>query len=142
MGDITNMLMVTGDSELLHEIITFVKEKSQYQCTNLSMSPNILSFSDLEIHLHEQTAYLHHKPVLMSHYEFQTLCFFAQHPGWVLSKEQIYEAVYHCEIPENIDNIVYCLIHNLRNKIETDTQHPQYIHTVRGVGYKFISPGE
>ncbi len=135
MSDMVNMLMIVGDSEFLQEVITFVKEKAQ--CTKLSMSPHVLSFSELEIHLHEQMVYVHHKPVLLTHYEFQTLCLFAKHPKWILTKEQIYEAVYHCEMPEDIDNLVYCLIHNLRNKIETDPQHPEYIHTVRGVGYKF-----
>lgn len=36
-----------------------------------------------------------------------------------------------------IDNIIYCLIRSLRKKLEPDPRHPRYIHTVRGVGYKF-----
>ena len=137
MDNMINMLMVTGNREFLHRIIAFVKEYSQCQCVDLSMYPNVLSFPDLEIHLCKQEVYLHHKPVLMTHYEFRALCYLAQHLERVLTKEQIYEAVYHCEILEDIDNIVYCLIHNLRKKLETDPQHPEYIHTIRGVGYKF-----
>ncbi|RRK34061.1 DNA-binding response regulator [Schaedlerella arabinosiphila] len=137
MRDVIKVLIIIGNSEILHEMITFLKEKSQYQSMNLSMPSNILSFSGLEIHLREQTVYLHHKSVPMTYYEFKALCFFVQHPKWVLTKKQIYEAVYHCGILEDIDNIVYCLIHNLRNKIEIDPRHPEYIHTVRGIGYKF-----
>lgn len=36
-----------------------------------------------------------------------------------------------------IHNIIYCLIRSLRKKLEPDPRHPRYIHTVRGVGYKF-----
>lgn len=32
----------------------------------------------------------------MSHHEFFTLLYLAQHPGWVFSKKQIYEAVWKC----------------------------------------------
>ena len=43
---------------------------------------------------------------------------------------------------EDIDNIIYCLIRNLRKKLETDPRHPEYIQTIRGVGYKFVIPEE
>lgn len=43
---------------------------------------------------------------------------------------------------EDIDNIIYCLIRNLRKKLETDPRHTEYIQTIRGVGYKFVIPEE
>ena len=35
------------------------------------------------------------------------------------------------------DHIVDVHIGNLRKKLETDPAHPQYLETVRGVGYRF-----
>lgn len=54
----------------------------------------ILASSDLKIHLKEQTVYRNGERVTMTHHEFFTLAYLAQHPGWVFSKEQIYEAVW------------------------------------------------
>ena len=53
----------------------------------------------------------------------------------VFTKEQIYEAVWK-ETPVSIDNTVMCLLSELRRKL-TLYSKKEYIHTVRGVGYKF-----
>ncbi|MCG4524954.1 helix-turn-helix domain-containing protein [[Ruminococcus] gnavus] len=37
----------------------------------------------------------------------------------------------------NCTNTVMCYISQLRKKLEPDPRHPKYIHTIRGVGYKF-----
>ena len=49
----------------------------------------ILASSDLKIHLKEQTVYRNGERVTMTHHEFFTLAYLAQHPGWVFSKEQM-----------------------------------------------------
>lgn len=41
------------------------------------------------------------------------------------------------EEPINCTNTVMCYISQLRKKLEPDPRHPKYIHTIRGVGYKF-----
>lgn len=45
--------------------------------------------------------------------------------------------LYNEELPESIDNIVYCLVSSMRKKIEPELKQCRYIKTVRGVGYKF-----
>ena len=50
MSDVIKVLMITGNSEILHEIITFLKENSQYQSMNLSMPSNTLTASASGIH--------------------------------------------------------------------------------------------
>lgn len=54
MSDVIKVLMITGNSEILHEIITFLKENSQYQSMNLSMPSNTLTASASGIHLLEE----------------------------------------------------------------------------------------
>ncbi|MCI8479017.1 MAG: helix-turn-helix domain-containing protein [Oscillospiraceae bacterium] len=52
----------------------------------------------------------------MSHYEFFALCFLAKHPGWVFSKQQIYEAVWND--PDGDGNAaVTNLISQIRKKL-------------------------
>lgn len=101
-----------------------------------------MCFHELEIHIKEQEVYRRGERVALSHQEFLVLCFLAEHPGWVCTKEQIYNAVYTDLNMDSIDNSVYCIVHSLRKKLEADPQHPEYIQTVRGVGYKFVIPEE
>lgn len=72
----------------------------------------------------------------LSSHEYSILCLLAQHPGWVLSKEQIFEAVWNME-SNSCFHAVTNAISRLRKKIEPNPQHPIYIQTVPGHGYKF-----
>lgn len=91
----------------------------------------ILASSDLKIHLKEQTVYRNGERVTMTHHEFFTLAYLAQHPGWVFSKEQIYEAVWQ-ETGDRCGTAVVNVISQIRRKLGEG-----YIRTVVGSGYKF-----
>jgi DNA-binding response OmpR family regulator len=67
--------------------------------------------------------------------EFDLLRLFMQHPGQVLSREQIMERIWGGEhyTLRTIDNFVA----RLRSKIEKNPDEPVHIETVRGVGYRF-----
>lgn len=91
----------------------------------------ILASSDLKIHLKEQTVYRNGERVTMTHHEFFTLAYLAQHPGWVFSKEQIYEAVWQ-ETGDRCGTAVVNVISQIRRKLGEG-----YIKTVVGSDYKF-----
>ena len=55
-----------------------------------------------------------------------------------VTKEQIYQAVWEEDFLLS-DNNIMAFIRKLRKKIEPDPEHPFYIQTVRGVGYRFNS---
>ena len=75
-----------------------------------------LSFLDFEIRLREQIVNKNNNQVPLSYREFTALRYLAEHPGWVFSKDQIYEAVYSEDSVGDIDNIIYCLLRGLRKK--------------------------
>lgn len=95
-------------------------------------SSDILTFHNLEIRINEQTVYHNGIPVPLTHHEFFTLLYLAQHPSWVLSKEQIYEAVWKAD-PEHCGAAVANVVYSLRLKIGDG-----YIDTVVGSGYRFV----
>ncbi|WAA11032.1 response regulator transcription factor [Fervidibacillus albus] len=72
--------------------------------------------------------------------EFQLLTFLAMHPNRVFSTEQLFQQIWG-EYGVNDFRTVMVHISNIRKKIEPDPNHPRYIQTVRGIGYKF-SPSE
>ena len=95
-------------------------------------SSDILTFSNLEIRINEQIIYHDNHPVPLTHHEFFTLLYLAQHPSWVLSKEQIYETVWKAA-PEHCGAAVANVVYSLRRKIGDG-----YIETVVGSGYRFV----
>ena len=101
------------------------------------MPKSVLRFHELEIHVKEQEVYRRVERVSLSYQEFCVLCFLTEYPGWVCTKEQIYNVVYDDEKFVDIDNAVYCLVRSIRKKLKKE-----YIQTVRGVGYKFMIPEE
>ncbi len=68
--------------------------------------------------------------------EFDLLFFLATNKGRVFTKKQIYTQVWEEEYAFD-DNNIMSFISKLRKKIEPDPDHPFYILTVRGVGYRF-----
>jgi phosphate regulon transcriptional regulator PhoB len=76
------------------------------------------------------------QPVKLSSHEFKLLQFFTSHPGHVYSRDQLLDHVWGDEAfvePRTVD----VHISRLRAAIEPDKENPQYILTVRGIGYKF-----
>ncbi|HTU34365.1 MAG TPA: response regulator [Candidatus Acidoferrum sp.] len=76
------------------------------------------------------------KAVAMSTLEFRLLYFLASRPDRVFTRDQLLDAVWGTErfvTPRSVD--VY--VRRLREKIEEDPEHPEYMKTVRGAGYKF-----
>lgn len=70
--------------------------------------------------------------------EFDLLLFLAMNKGKVYTKMQIYLQVWSDEYAFDDSNIM-SFVSKLRKKIEPDPEHPFYIQTVRGVGYRFNS---
>ena len=113
----------------MDRIMEIVKGKGSVEYARESIQ-NTLTFPDLEIHVHEQLVYQDRILIPMSHHEFFTLLYLAQHPNWVFSKEQIYKAVWK----ESGDGgaAVTNVMSQIRRKIGDS-----YIKTVIGSGYKF-----
>lgn len=101
-----------------------------------TLSSEKIECANLQILLPEKKVYRNGKEILLNRHEFDILVYLARHPGWIRSKEQIYEAVWMEEVM-NYENAVMWCISQLRKKLEPDPDRLQYIHTVKGMGYKF-----
>lgn len=117
-------------------LVTF--ENSSAPLAERSVSKS-MTFPGLTISLNEQLVYRDNKPLILTSKEFCTLVFLAQHPKWVHTAEEIYEAVWR-EHGEQCSNAVSKIIGRLRRKLTPDTPYGGYIHTISGQGYKFEIP--
>jgi DNA-binding response OmpR family regulator len=68
--------------------------------------------------------------------EFDLLTFLAQNPNHVFSKEELFREIWDME---SVGDIATVTVHikKIREKIEMNTNKPQYIETIWGVGYRF-----
>ncbi|MBL0385504.1 response regulator transcription factor [Tumebacillus sp. ITR2] len=69
--------------------------------------------------------------------EFELLHFLAKHTGRVMSRDHLLDKVWGYEFAGDT-RIVDVHISHLRDKLERDPKQPEYIKTVRGVGYKLV----
>jgi DNA-binding response OmpR family regulator len=79
---------------------------------------------------------VHGAPVQLTYVEFELLRTLASHPGRVYSRRMLLEALWGSadfRDPRTID----VHVRHLREKLEVDSRKPEYILTVRSVGYRF-----
>lgn len=74
--------------------------------------------------------------LFLSALEYKLLLVFLQHRGQVLSRDRLLEEIWDCAGDFVSDNTLTVYIKRLREKIEPEPQNPQYIRTVRGLGYR------
>lgn len=92
---------------------------------------------DLEIEVAARRVFVRGEEVMMTVKEFDILLYLAQRPNEVVPKEKIYAEVWQDEIGEGYYNSVAVYIRRIREKIERDSESPQLVETVWGVGYRF-----
>lgn len=93
-----------------------------------------LSVGDLTLDMVRHEARRAGNVIELTAKEFALLEYLMRHPGQVLSRTQIVDAVWRYDM-EALSNVVDIYIHYLRDKIDQGFSRP-LIKTVRGVGYK------
>ena len=96
---------------------------------------HILKVGDLVLDTQTLALKKREEEIFLTPMEYKILALFMKNPGMIFTKVQIYENT--CgEYVESDDNTIMVHISNLREKIEENPKNPQYIKTIRGVGYK------
>jgi len=96
---------------------------------------SIINNRDLRIDLDSHQVFLDGKLVNLTNVEFQILTLLAKNHGKVLSRLAILNHLWGSGYVGD-DRTIDVHIHNLRDKLEADSQKPNYIITVRGYGYR------
>lgn len=121
--------------ELLARIKTVLKRTVSTGAGMLD-TPKVIRVGDLQIDLLGHDVTVKGQSISLSSKEYELLRIMASHPGQVLSREQLLNLVWGNDFYGD-SRTVDVHIRWLREKIEVDPGEPEYILTVRGVGYKF-----
>jgi DNA-binding response OmpR family regulator len=98
-----------------------------------------LSAAGLVVDVDRRTVVANGSPVQLTYVEFEILRTLLAHPGRVYSRRMLLEALWGSadfRDPRTID----VHVRHLREKLEHDSSRPEYILTVRSVGYRFCDP--
>ncbi len=124
-----------GINELMARVNSLIR---RYTTLNSAVGANsdVMQFAGMVIDKANRIVSIENVPVDLTSKEFDLLVFLASNKGRVFTKKQIYTQVWEEDYAFDDSNIM-SFISKLRKKIEPDPEHPFYILTVRGVGYRF-----
>jgi DNA-binding response OmpR family regulator len=97
--------------------------------------PRPTVFGDVEVRRDQGVVLKRGVELSLTKTEFMLMCEFADHPGNVLSRDQLLERVWGYEYLGD-SRLVDAHIRRLRVKVEDHPDDPKLILTVRGIGYK------
>src|SRR5262249_49135856 len=89
----------------------------------------------LSIDLGTRDVRLAERPIQLTPREFDLLRILAEAAGRVVERQQILTGLFGNEFFGD-ERMLDTYVRRLRKKIEVDPDHPQYLPTVRGVGYR------
>ena len=119
--------------ELISRINAILRRKGKSQDSN----KKILKFKNISIHTLEARVFKNNEDIFLTSAEYKLLLILIQNKNMVLSRAQILEKLWDVTYDFINDNTLSVYIKRLREKIEDDSSKPQYILTVRGLGYKW-----
>jgi two-component system KDP operon response regulator KdpE len=99
-------------------------------------SPAKIQIDRLVIDFVDRTVSKGDKPVHLTPKELDLLRYFTQHPNQVISHRELLQAIWGPDYGSEVDYL-RVFIKNLRKKIETNPDSPEYITTEPWVGYRF-----
>jgi two-component system, OmpR family, alkaline phosphatase synthesis response regulator PhoP len=98
-----------------------------------------LRLGDTVIDFRRLRAFTGTQALILTDKEFEILRYLAERAGKIVSRDELLHLVWGYESPpvtRTVDNFIF----RLRQKIERDPRHPQFIHTVYGDGYRLTIP--
>jgi two-component system, OmpR family, alkaline phosphatase synthesis response regulator PhoP len=93
----------------------------------------------IRVHPTQREVFMGETAIDLTPKEFELLLFLCKHRGKVLSRQQLLHGVWDYHFLGDT-RIVDVHISHLRDKIETNARTPDYIMTIRNIGYKLTEP--
>ena len=118
--------------ELISRINAILRRKGKIQDNK-----KIIKFKNISIHTLEARVFKNDEEIILTSAEYKLVLILIQNKNVVLTRAQILEKLWDVTYDFVNDNTLSVYIKRLREKIEEDSSKPEYILTVRGVGYKW-----
>lgn len=127
-------------AELMARVGAQLRRNNQYLLPKEKATARI-NYKNLAIDREKCCAFKDDVPIELGAKEYKLLLYFMENPERVFTKQQLYQAVWDDAFYGD-DNTIMVHISRIRSRIEEDSQKPEYLKTIRGIGYKLHYTGE
>jgi DNA-binding response OmpR family regulator len=117
---------------LLARVNAFLRRREEEE-------PEAVEFGDFVLDLGSHQLLKDGEEIPLTPKEFGVLELMAKRPGRALTRDHILQAVWGISVFVTERSVDRC-INTLRDKIEADPKKPEFITTIRGIGYRFELP--
>ncbi|MEK3914293.1 response regulator transcription factor [Paenibacillus sp. FSL H7-0331] len=118
------------------ELLSRIKAVLRRNNKNIEKA-NIWRSGDIQVRVLEGTVFKNNKEIILTGLEYRLLLMLITHPKQICSRSAILNSLWDMSGEFIDDNTLSVHIRRLREKVEDEPATPQYIITVRGVGYKW-----
>ncbi|EHJ00316.1 two component transcriptional regulator, winged helix family [Clostridium sp. DL-VIII] len=122
--------------ELVARVKAQLRRFTKYNSAEQNQEEHLIAFSGLVLDMDTHECTLNEKKLSLTPTEFSILWVLCSNRGRVVSSEELFHEVWGDKYFTNSNNTVMVHIRHLREKMHDSTEHPKYIKTVWGVGYK------
>ena len=126
-------------AELIARVGALLRRNNEYASQKRAVASKI-TYGSLVLDTDGCCIYKEGVMVELNAKEYNLLNYLMENPERVFTKKQLYSEVWgedvYCD-----DNTIMVHISHIRNKIEADPKNPEYLKTIRGIGYKFHKTG-
>jgi two-component system response regulator VanR len=122
--------------EMVARVKAQLRRFKKYNSAEPAQEGNSIEFSGFVLNKERHECVLNEKPLSLTPTEFSILWVLASNRGRVVSSEELFHEVWGDKYFTNSNNTVMVHIRHLREKMHDSAEHPRYIKTVWGVGYK------
>jgi two-component system, OmpR family, response regulator VanR len=122
--------------ELVARVKAQLRRFTKYNSSETKQEECLIAFSGLVLDMDTHECTLNEKKLSLTPTEFSILWVLCSNRGRVVSSEELFHEVWGDKYFTNSNNTVMVHIRHLREKMHDSSEHPKYIKTVWGVGYK------
>ena len=123
--------------ELIARIKAHLRRQNSLMRDTTERINNIYEFEGLKVDFDTHELFIRGEEISLTTKEFEILKLLIENPRKVFPASQIFESVWKTNCIGNDAKTVMVYISTLRKKLEQHPKSPNYIISVRGVGYKF-----
>lgn len=121
--------------ELIARVGAQLRRSHEYS-NQTSENTAYIKYGDLLLDKDGCSVYKEDQLIELNAKEYKLLLYLMENPARVFTKKQLYRAIWDEDFYYD-DNTIMVHMSHIRSKIEKDPKNPEYIKTIRGIGYKF-----
>lgn len=125
-------------SELLARVRSHLRRATEYM-NGATKAVTEMQIGEMSINFETREVRLSGEQIVLTRREYELLAYLAKNLNRAISRESLFSTVWGYNLDFNSNSLdVY--IYRIRKKIEKDANHPDYLQTMRGFGFRLTDP--